>query len=754
MTPNKFLIILLISLIAGLSYSQSWQYANSFGGQNGESDFPNNQPNNLVTDYNGNAYVYGTYGAGTQFNDSSLTSFVDDTRGGFVAKFSCNGDVEWFKSISNTEQRHDQASYMLLKDDYLYLYGSCRIDNFYKTWFLDTLVIGSVLVLDYPDNCEYPWIPFRNYSYLIKMDLNGNIINYHLFSLYNDDLAKTDNIYDLWNNPSNQRAFAIDNEENYYFFMRLKGDQTSVVFCDNLPVSDTITPLIPQSPFYLIKFDNNFNMLWYKSVVQDISNHDLYGVGIDFNDFNIDSQNNLYIAGYLQTIDTSEIPEYPVNISLGSGQQLRTYQDENKIGFLLKMNSDGEPLWTLQSESFGTVSNCSFESLILDEETNNIYVQGRAVHRSDFLPDSYTIFNGTDTISCYYPESLGSTSGIILNCNLDGEFDWVTSPTAIQSYLGSISLFNNKLYGAVKWNSPTFEHGGETYEYPYGTKGLTICTWDTLGNQLESINVESTCTGMAGLASYDTRVNSFGEIITTGTYDYGLTFGDHYIYGEGFKMFIAKYGNPCPIITDETETFCYGEEYNGTVLTESGDYNFVLESSQPEVDSIVNLHATVFPQLTTGINDTTFCKDELFTLEADAGYNTYNWSTGSETSEEELSFSTAGTENVYVTLTDDYCSGVDTIVITIEVCNFTEEQQMPQLSLYPVPADTHITVQLSDKQAIEAYSVYNLNGQLIETSDVNNMQSVHIKTNELPSGQYIIYLKTKDGFYSAGFIKE
>jgi hypothetical protein len=286
------------------------------------------------------------------------------------------------------------------------------------------------------------------------------------------------------------------------------------------------------------------------------------------------------------------------------------------------MNSDGDVIWTLQSESCGEVSNCTFESLVLDEETNNIYVQGRAVHRTDFFPDSYTVFNATDTIDCYYPTSLGTISGFILNCNLDGEFDWVTVPSAYQSYLGSIDLHDNKIYGAVRWNSPTFEHNEETYEYPYGTKGLTICTWDTEGSQLESINVESTCTGMAGLMSYDTRVNNFGEVITTGTYDYGLTFGEHEIYGDGFKMFIAKYGNPCSIITDETETFCFGDEYNGSILTESGDYQFIFESSTPDIDSVVNLHATVYPQLTTGIHDTTLCKDEMYILEANTGYNT------------------------------------------------------------------------------------------------------------------------------------
>lgn len=185
---NSISTLLLIFIISTSSHAQSWQFAKSFGGQGGSDPSNNNMPNNLVLDDNGNAYVYGTYGAGTQFNDSTLKFFIDGTRGSFIAKFDCAGDVEWFKAVSNSEQRHDQASYLILKDDYLYLSGSCHVDNFYKTWFLDTLVIGSILVQNYPQNSVFPWIPYRDYSYIMKMDLQGNIIDYNLLSMYSDNI--------------------------------------------------------------------------------------------------------------------------------------------------------------------------------------------------------------------------------------------------------------------------------------------------------------------------------------------------------------------------------------------------------------------------------------------------------------------------------------------------------------------------------------------------------------------------------------
>ena len=747
---------MLLLLVASLSLqAQSWQYAKSFGGENGDIGYPNNQPHNMVSDENGNAYVFGTYGAGTQFNDSTLPLFVDGTRGGFITKFNCAGEVEWFKAISNSEQWNDQASYMILKGDYLFLSGSCHIDNFYKTWFLDTLVIGSILNQDYPDDCVFPWIPYHNYSYLIKMDLEGDIVDYHLFSLYNDNIAKTNAIMNLWNNPANQRGFAIDNIGNYYLLARLNLLQTSVIFCNNEPITDTIVPELLQKPFHLLKFDSDFNLLWQKPIISAINDPDNYGVDMEFFDMSCDSQNNLYMVGYLTTVNESGTEPNTVEIDLGNEQHLETYINEYSVGFLLKMNSDGEVQWTQQTKGYdydGFGSSCTFESLLLDEATDNIYVTGLARQACTNLPNSSTIFGETDTLVAYFPNS-NSLTGFIANYDLNGNYKWVRTPQARYCRIGSLDLYDDVLYSSLKWNVELL-HNEQYFSYPIGTSGFNICTWDRDGNQVGTITVESTCSGLDKLRPFDTRVNSWGEIFITGTYDYGLTFGEHYIYGDGFKMFIAKYGNPCPIITDETSVFCYGSEYNGSVLTQSGDYQFILESSTPEVDSVVNLHATVYPQLTTGINDTTFCNDETYVLEANNGYNTYSWSTGSATNEQELTYNSTGIENVYVTLTDDNCTGIDTIVITIEVCGFAESQVTNNLNLYPVPANSHVTVQLSDNQKIEAYSVFNLQGKLIKSENISFESSFTITTQELPAGQYLIYVKTDEGVYSGGFVKE
>ena len=753
---KKTLNILVLLLIATSCFSQSWQFAKSFGGQHGAIDYPNNRPHNLIVDSDGNSYLYGTYGNLMQLADSTLPYFIDDTRGTFIAKFDCNGEVDWLKAIAHSEQNHNQADYMIMKDDFLYLTGTVRIDNFYKTWFLDTLVIGSILYNNYND-CEFPWLPFHRYTYLIKMDLAGNIVDYHLFCLYNDNIAKTDYIFNLWNNPSNQRPFIIDNEGNFYFFMRLRAHQTSVIVHNNNAVSDTITSLVKQAPYYIIKFDSDFNFLWYKSIVQDVSNHDIFGIGIDFLDAQVDINNNIYLTGYIQTNDTASVPQYPIYTDWGNNNLIETYKNDYSVGFILKLDNNGESVWVRQTKQLVTNdygSNSMFESVLLDENTGSLFITGVATPVIELIPGIGTIFGTNDTIFNNEIDFASSLTGFIAKYDTEGNYYWVRIPNAEAGFLSSADLYENNLYCSVRWNTK-FWHGSEVYETDVGTEGFALCSWDTNGNPTWSLNIPSTCApNTYNLLGYDTRVNSFGEIITTGTYDYGLTFGDHYIYGEGFKMFIAKYGNPCPIIVNETATFCYGDEYNGSILTESGEYQFILESSNPDVDSVVNLHATVYPQLTTGINDTVFCKDQTYVLEANSGYNTYEWSTGSVTSSEEFTFTNIGTENVYVTLTDNNCTGVDTIVITIEVCSLLEQEIASVLSLYPVPSNSYITVQLSDNQKIESYSIYNLQGKLIKFNKINSANSFTITTNELTTGQYLIYVKTEEGVYTGGFVKE
>ena len=66
-----------------------------------------------MLDAQGNSYLFGTYGGGTQINGENLQMFTDYACGAFVAKLDCNGDIIWHKAIARSEQRNCEAQYML-----------------------------------------------------------------------------------------------------------------------------------------------------------------------------------------------------------------------------------------------------------------------------------------------------------------------------------------------------------------------------------------------------------------------------------------------------------------------------------------------------------------------------------------------------------------------------------------------------------------------------------------------------------------
>ena len=136
----KHIFTLLFLLFATIAFAQNsqenmyWQWAHRFGGSNysngsGTMDFYANQPHNLVLDAEGNSYLFGTYGSGTQVNGEDLPLFADNNYGAFVAKFDCNGNAVWHKAIARSGQNNCRAQYMILKNNRLYLQGTVHIDQ-------------------------------------------------------------------------------------------------------------------------------------------------------------------------------------------------------------------------------------------------------------------------------------------------------------------------------------------------------------------------------------------------------------------------------------------------------------------------------------------------------------------------------------------------------------------------------------------------------------------------------------------------
>ena len=706
---KSFLVLSLLFATISFAFAQDWQWAHRYGGSNnpnssGTINYYNNQPHNLVLDNQGNSYLFGTYGTGTQVNGEDLPLFADNNCGAFVAKFDCNGNAVWHKAIARSGQNNCRAQYMILKNNHLYLQGTVHIDQHYNTYFLDTTVYGSLLYYyyaNYPDSLTFPWIPFSDYTYIMELDLDGNIIDYNLLQLNNR--IRSNMLFDYYNAKV---PFTIDNDGNYYLLMkhgdsRIEDYQHFVIKLNDVPITDTMTPNTNPG-YYMLKFDSDFNLQFIKPIIECI--HTSYwSVEMYLYDMKCDSENNIYLDGRIQVNDTVTNPSYPYDIELASDKHIFLY-NKNSHGIIMKMDNECEILWVQQPKDYGQdMGQSEFVSMHLDNATNNIYVSGRGVAPLSGN-DHFTILGENDTLMlnyngdyAYYLENSPYIGLYFIACyDTDGNYKWYNSPNTLGCEIGGVAAYNDKLYAAVKWSAYDFICNGTTYwpsvQLPAGQSGTeiggyAICEWDRQGNMTDARQIY--CKAQNRTKPYDTRVNSLGEIYTVGRFDNFIAFGTDTLFAHSESdMFIAKFGLPCQTYIYDTATYCYGEVVQGVTLTASGDYTFMY----PEGDSVVFVHATVLPPLTIGLNDTTVCTAQQFYLDACGEFDSYQWSTGGTGCTEMLQFDNACTQSVSLTVTRGECSATRTISITAQVCDGITEPTATAMSLYPNPASGMVSI--------------------------------------------------------------
>ena len=780
----KKIFLSLILSIASISFASAqdmeWQYGTRLGGYNYESEYNGfvilNYPHHLELDAEGNAYIFGTYGDFASFYgypDDELQfntpAYGDNCAGTFVAKFDCNGNVVWHKAIARETNRSHEAQFMVLKDNHIYLQGTVRMPTTdCNLWFLDSLVYGNNLVYyatSEPDRLTFPWFPNNFYTYIMELDLDGNIIDYNLFSLYKEDMYSSNGgetmgrTYYLFDNAGvirNPVPFVIDNQHNYFMLSKMKcegmydslGNQIpqKMIFKHNgEDITDTIMPEDNKHVYRLLKFDNDFNLQYTKPLVVNISDTNYKGLDMFFDDMTCDTEGNIYISGYATIVyPDNVVPAVPVDLELNNGNHIFFYSTTSTgtpcQAFIMKLNSDGDILWVKYAKNYGEMSGSEYHSLLLDEESNNVYVTGYVMPVSTFVPGNITILEENDTIVNNYDGDgyMFKLNTYIITCyDTDGNYKWYSCPTTAACGIGGLATYNNKLYGAVKWSNYGLVCEDSTYmpsmQLPAGTPGMaiggySICKWDQQGNMTGVKQIY--CKAQRTMPN-KTRINSLGEIYTTGRFDNFMAFGEDTIRDNwDLDMFIAKFGYSCPTYIYDTATYCYGEVVQGVTLSASGDYTFVYPEGGQEIDSIVLVHAIVLPPLTIGLSDTTVCTAQQFYLDACGDFDSYLWSTGGTGCTEMLQFDNACTQSVSLTVTRGECSASRTISITAQVCDGITEPVTTAMSLYPNPASDMVTI--FGDGFVSATGIDLTGRTLLQTT------SMQLDLSPLRPGEYII----------------
>ena len=737
---KSFLVLYLLfaTIFFASAQSMDWQYATRFGGRNIQETFGNitplNYPHHLEIDAEGNAYIFGTFGALASFYDYpngelfQMWDIDDNNSGTFIAKFDCNGNVVWHKAIARETNRSHEAQYMVLKGNRLYLQGTVRMPTHEcSLWFLDTLVYGNIMINNL-DEQVFPWIPNNYYTYIMELDLDGNIIDYNLFSLYKEDMYSYNGewlgkrTYYLFDNAGvidKPVPFAIDNRHNYYMLSKMKCDGLNDSLGNIIPqkmlfkhngedITDTIMPEDNKYVYRILKFDQGFNLQYTKPLVVNISDTNYIGLDMFFNDMSCDTEGNIYISGHaVLAYPDNVVPSTPVDLELNNGNHIYFHSTTSTgttcQGFVMKLNSNGDILWIEHSKNYGEYSICDFYSLLLDEDSDNIYMTGTAFPVAPLFPGNFTILGNNDTVFNNYNGefSMFIKNTYIIACyDTDGNYRWYSCPNTYGCAIGGLATFNDKLYAAMGWSNYGLVCGDSIYmpsmQLPAGTSGdaicgYGICEWSQQGNMTDVNQIY--CKAQRQTLPHDTRINSLGEIYTAGRFDNYMIFGDDSISAQwGSDMFIAKFGYSCPTYIYDTATYCYGDVVQGVTLTASGDYTFTYPEGAQEFDSIVLVHATVLPPLTIGLSDTTVCTAQQFYLDACGDFDSYQWSTGGTGCTEMLQFDNACTQSVSLTVTRGECSASKTISITAQVCDGITGPVTTAMSLYPNPASDMVTI--------------------------------------------------------------
>lgn len=186
-----------------------------------------------------------------------------------------------------------------------------------------------------------------------------------------------------------------------------------------------------------------------------------------------------------------------------------------------------------------------------------------------------------------------------------------------------------------------------------------------------------------------------------------------------------------------------------------GDYPVMITDSFAFVyDGKVKIEAIPIEQVDLGA-DTSICQDESIVLDAGNQFLTYFWNNGLTQQTITVDAATIGLgAHTYSIVTRDsnLCESKDTIVVTVQNCNFIEENNM-QFDIRPNPVNSFIDIKTQEK--IKQISVYSINGQLLMNFTEVNSRNKKVDVSRLDQGSYIIYLqpyKGKPGRYK--FIKQ
>ena len=303
----------------------------------------------MATDSSGNMYVGGRLDSTVTFVDTTINN-TEIT--GFLAKFTPDGDMVWFKQFD-----YSQCVYSLCFDseDNLYISGSYNgkvqiDDTLLYTYNIDTTFFGM---------------------FIAKFDTDGNRI-----------WAKTTaGTFYYESGYGKLKQMTIDKDDNLVIVGFGLDDLNYFDTTGTYNPIDSVWVTSPWPPHweyhnyysnYMVKYNKDGQRLWIK----DLGGYDQHYLAIA-----TDYSNNILLTGYFW--DDRPFVVDSVTLIASGGENL----------FIIKYNQNGQLLWAQRGGGANNGPNMGLE--IISDSINNIYLTGQMSGGGVEFGGNIYFYNGT-----------------------------------------------------------------------------------------------------------------------------------------------------------------------------------------------------------------------------------------------------------------------------------------------------------------------------------------------------------------------
>ncbi|MEM9917788.1 MAG: GDSL-type esterase/lipase family protein [Bacteroidota bacterium] len=149
--------------------------------------------------------------------------------------------------------------------------------------------------------------------------------------------------------------------------------------------------------------------------------------------------------------------------------------------------------------------------------------------------------------------------------------------------------------------------------------------------------------------------------------------------------------------------------------------------------------------------DTVIFQTENLVLQPADSYESYQWSTGEQSDSLDIQGAdfSPGLYTFHLEVTDKWgCTGTDSIQIQIEQTSGVESQAESVVKVYPTPGRNSLTIGMNAaaRDHFQEIFLIDIHGRIVLQKNIpSNTSSMHLATDLLPDGNYLILLKGPKG---------